>query len=650
MTSAASAQHIPAKALPTVVGCGSEGLGTDGDAELLLARFEAGELVRLVGQHLQKQMEALRVENCMLKERLRGAPAAVSMKSASPDFFSKDFGRSFVDVMPSVPPKGKQGQTIEDNALDQSGGPSADAASMTPKAVRKLVVSTHGHLSRAIHSHDDHHPTAKPKTPDEQRRLFEDPEELKMKARRQILNPYDVTELYHGDSIFKQVVTSQWFEGIATVVILVNALWIAIDADTNEKKPLSEKPWIFLVAEVAFYAYFAVELLLRFAAFSNKLDVVKDGWFVFDFILVVLSSIDLLTSVIISNGGSGSRTSVLRLVRLVKLAKMARMARLLKKFPELTILIKGMHIAARSVLSTCVLLVLIVYVFALAFRQLSFESEWGEEYFSSVPHGMMTLVVSAAFPDAADMINDVTAESFILGLFLVFYFILSSLMLLNMLIGVLCEVIGVVSEVEKEQMKVHFVKTQLSVALAESSLHIDKHSVISKSDFIELLMNPAAAKAIRSAGADPVGLVDFCDYIFSGKFRNLKEDCLSFDQLCELILELGGTNGATVKDIVDARKIMVEKFESLDESLEQHLSRISSDFLRIMASTQQNMNANSADVHALQEVHPPIQEAKQEVKLTQNHNERRFNNTGCFTGASQSTYSACRRFLDYDLV
>merc|ERR1719258_337017 len=97
---------------------------------------------------------------------------------------------------------------------------------------------------------------------------------------------------------------------------------------------------------------------------------------------------------------------------------------------------------------------------------------------------------------------------------------------MNMLIGVLCEVIGVVSAVEKEAMKVTFVKAQVITAFKDSGVDIKEDMVITKQEFEDLLMKPATAKAIRAVGVDPVGLVDFCEFIFSGECAGLNKSDL----------------------------------------------------------------------------------------------------------------------------
>merc|ERR1711977_674665 len=90
-------------------------------------------------------------------------------------------------------------------------------------------------------------------------------------------------------------------------------------------------------------------------------------------------------------------TSILRLFRLLRLSRLTRM---LRSLPELMILIKGMVTAMKSVSYVMALLVLITYVFAIAFTQLSVGTETiGDSYFANIAHSMYSLLIFATFMD-----------------------------------------------------------------------------------------------------------------------------------------------------------------------------------------------------------------------------------------------------------
>merc|ERR1712113_151667 len=83
---------------------------------------------------------------------------------------------------------------------------------------------------------------------------------------------------------------------------------------------------------------------------------------------------------------------------------------------------------------------------------------------------------------------------------------------MNMLVGVLVEVVQTVSSIEKEQIDVNFVKVHLLSWIKRVDTNGDQQ--ISKGEFQALLETPLAAKALLNIGVDVVGLVDFMDYIF----------------------------------------------------------------------------------------------------------------------------------------
>merc|ERR1712032_215892 len=269
-------------------------------------------------------------------------------------------------------------------------------------------------------------------------------------------------------------------------------------------------------------------------------------------------SIIFATFPVQGSGQAPGNTSFLKVIRLFRLSRVARMAKLLHAVPELMILIKGLTVAARSVFCTLGLLVIIVYVFALAFRQLCEGTALGEQRFDSVSKSMSTLFLDATLPDLSAIVNEAGDESIGFAMLLMVFILLGSLTLLNMLVGILVEVVSVVSAVENEQLTVNFVKQKLQTLKHSETIEnsIDR---ISRHEFEKLLVRPEAAKIIQEVGVDVVGLVDFADVIFQDA------DELSFGEFMGLILQFRGTNNATVRDIVDLRKFMSQELQNVDK-------------------------------------------------------------------------------------
>merc|ERR1712007_99832 len=228
--------------------------------------------------------------------------------------------------------------------------------------------------------------------------------------------------------------------------------------------------------------------------------------------------------------------------------------------PELMIMVKGMVAGTRSVCTTLVLLVGVIYVFALIFRQLTAGEEIGNQYFSSVPKAMLSLFLRGVIPDMSAFIEDVGSNHWLLALLIVAFVLLATLMVLNMLIGVLVEVVGGVASLEKEQQSATLVKSSLVKILDLGDDDVDTRR-ITKEEFEDLLMHKEAAQVVQAVGVDVLGLAELSDFIFQGDLG------ISFAEFYKLLLQLRGTNSATVRDIVDMRKYFSQELYAFEGSL-----------------------------------------------------------------------------------
>eukprot|EP00929_Paragymnodinium_shiwhaense_P000664 TRINITY_DN100908_c0_g1_i1.p1 TRINITY_DN100908_c0_g1~~TRINITY_DN100908_c0_g1_i1.p1 ORF type:complete len:931 (-),score=212.61 TRINITY_DN100908_c0_g1_i1:151-2943(-) len=412
--------------------------------------------------------------------------------------------------------------------------------------------------------------------------VFADASAMKEKIREAVAKKdYTVADFYYETGILPWIATSQPFEYTTLLVIAFNALWIAVDTDGNEADVLLDAKPMYQIAEHSFCVYFTFEWCVRFFSFRKTSFCFKDAWFMFDSGLVFMMVMEtwVLTIVIIAVGGGGSgglgNTSVLKLIRLVRLTRMARMARLLRAVPELIILIKGIVVASRSVFFTLCLLVIIMYFYAIVFRQLlgqlvvpGSEPDLETLYFPSVTGAMMALLLDGVLPDQGAFVRDCYGQSWILGTITLSYIMLASLTVMNMLVGVLVEVVSVVSAVEKEQLTVGYVKQRLLGIIEEVGGDEDGDALISKAEFDVLLMSEEAARAIQEIGVDVIGLVDMADYIFKDNVK------LTFADLMELVLAFRGSNTSTVKDIVDMRRYFLQELALVDGKVQRVLSHL----------------------------------------------------------------------------
>jgi len=149
---------------------------------------------------------------------------------------------------------------------------------------------------------------------------------------------------------------------------------------------------------------------------------------------------------------------------------------------------------------------------------------------------------------------------------------------MNMLVGVLVEVVQEVAATEKEALELNFVKAKMVEVLQNAEVDVNKDMAISKTEFRDILLNREATKALHEVGVDVVGLVDFVDFIFGSDFEDKSEGTsLSFSDFMEVVLQLRGSNKATVKDVVDLRKFVTAQFIDLKKVMHGLLLRPTAD-------------------------------------------------------------------------
>eukprot|EP00928_Gymnodinium_smaydae_P001516 TRINITY_DN10550_c1_g1_i2.p1 TRINITY_DN10550_c1_g1~~TRINITY_DN10550_c1_g1_i2.p1 ORF type:complete len:857 (-),score=155.79 TRINITY_DN10550_c1_g1_i2:168-2681(-) len=405
-----------------------------------------------------------------------------------------------------------------------------------------------------------------------QRGLFSNLEAMKEQVRQTIhTKPYSVTDYYKEDGIFRRIAMSPIFENFTLLVIVFNAIWIAVDTDLNSESVLIRAKLQFQVAENFFCFYFSFEWIVRFFAFENKRNTLKDPWFVFDSALLAFMVLEtwILSIALIVSGGTNAQIDlgVVGLFRLLRLARIARISRLMRAVPELMVLVKGMLAATKSVFWTLFLLIVMMYVFAICFTQLAEDTEIGKTYFPTVWISMQNLLLDGTLPDNAAMVVAVGEESWVYALLLLLFILLGSLTVLNMLVGVLCETMSTVSSVEKETSDVKFVKDQM-LDILRKNVDADGDMMVSKDEFEALLVNPAAAKAIDFVGVDVESLVECSDFIFRHKGQGL-----TFGDFVEIVLDFRGSKVATVKDIIGLKRHMLMELSSWAKILDKRFDR-----------------------------------------------------------------------------
>merc|ERR1719491_2078252 len=138
---------------------------------------------------------------------------------------------------------------------------------------------------------------------------------------------------------------------------------------------------------------------------------------------------------------------------------------------------------------------------------------------------------------------------------------------MNMLIGVLCEVVSAVAATEKETILTSTVSDKMEGIV--KSLDTNANGMISFVEFRKILDIPKALRALEDVGVDPAGLVDFVELMFFEDGDPNRPVELPFDVFMELILDLRESNGATVKDIKYLWRQINPKLQNMRKDIDE---------------------------------------------------------------------------------
>jgi voltage-gated sodium channel len=218
----------------------------------------------------------------------------------------------------------------------------------------------------------------------------------------------------------KKIDSSPLFQWSIITVIIISALLIG--AKTHDLSPQSLKVLAFL--DNAITVFFVFELVIRFMAFPNKKAFFKNGWNIFDTLIVIGS--------LIPTGGSG--------VLLARLLRVFRVLRLVSMVPELRLLINALIKAIPRMGYIALLMFVIFYIYAaigsMFFHNIN-DVLWGD-----VSISMLTLFRVATFEDWTDVMYETMAVHPLSWIYYLSFIFLTAFIFLNMMVGTILEVMG----------------------------------------------------------------------------------------------------------------------------------------------------------------------------------------------------------------
>lgn len=322
-----------------------------------------------------------------------------------------------------------------------------------------------------------------------------------------------------------------------TVLIIINAMYIGIETDLNKEQDQSQTASAWYVVECCFTVIFSLELGLRL--YGLRLYFFKDGWNLFDLLLVSTAVADTFILTIISamsqQDGESDTLDVISAMRIARLLRLARIFRLIRFFKQLWLLISGVINSIRTLAWAWLLIVLIIYIFGiLATRILGqaygcrLDSSQGcdpemDMYFGTVPESMFTFFQMITTEGWADIARRSMSHLNASWIIFIFFMSLTTFAIMNVVIAVIVEntldqAITQQNDVAKKLDKERQTALQ---KIYEVFLIADKDrsGELTKDEFLEALHNADVMKLLYEVEIDmrgAEGLFDILDYDESG--------------------------------------------------------------------------------------------------------------------------------------
>ncbi len=196
--------------------------------------------------------------------------------------------------------------------------------------------------------------------------------------------------------------------------------------------------------------FFLFEITIRLFAEPRLLYFFKNGWNIFDFVIVVVSLIPI----------DGSETALI-----ARLLRVFRLLRLVSIVPQLRILINSLIKALPGMAYIALLMFIIFYIYgavgSFMFGEIN-PTLWG-----NIAIALLTLFRVATFEDWTDVMYE-TMEVYPLSwIFYLTFIFLTAFVFLNMMIGVILDVMQKEQKrydqdlVEQEAEEVHWIKQEV---------------------------------------------------------------------------------------------------------------------------------------------------------------------------------------------
>ena len=237
-------------------------------------------------------------------------------------------------------------------------------------------------------------------------------------------------------SLSVRITTSPAFTVFIVVVILSNAVVIGM-----ETYPYMEDrygAWLHLIDRVIL-GVFVVEIVLKIIACGRRpLDFFRDGWNLFDFIIVAAAFVP----------GIQNQTTVLRLIRLL------RVLRLMSALPSMQVMVVAVINSIPAIGQMALLASLLFYMYAVIGQ--TWFGTYDPQYWGTVHIALLSLFRVLTLEDWTDLMYTTMEVYPYSWIFFVSFVLFATFVIFNMLIGIILNSMDEARKtIREEQARAH---------------------------------------------------------------------------------------------------------------------------------------------------------------------------------------------------
>jgi voltage-gated sodium channel len=274
--------------------------------------------------------------------------------------------------------------------------------------------------------------------------------------------------------ICRKIEKSRYFHHVIVLIIILAGILIGIDTYPSISEGYSS---LLSILNKFVLIIFSLEIVIRITAYGNKpWRFFKDGWNVFDFIIVLICILPI----------NGQFLAILRLARVL------RIMRLVTSLPKLQVLVSALFKSIPSMGYISLLLFLLFYVYAVFGTYLFRDND--PVHFGNLQTSLLTMFRVVTLEDWTDILyinmygsdqyayeNIVNIKAhpkampFIAPLFFVSFVLIGTMVIMNLFIGIIMN--GMQEAHKEQQFEVNIAKSD-----QQTCLHADLHLLTEKID------------------------------------------------------------------------------------------------------------------------------------------------------------------------